>query len=212
MSLHVIGAGMGRTGTHSLKLALEKLGFGPCYHMVEVINNPQHVSFWHAAAEQEGDLDWLAVFSGYRAAVDWPSTRFVLHLANSVYSEARVILTERDPEKWYQSASQTIYPFAYRDLNAVDEQQKPFLRMVRKLIFEDTFHNRFEDADFAINIYQQHVKAVKRQIAPERLLTFSVADGWEPLCEFLRCEIPDEVFPYTNTTEDFNRPPAPVEA
>jgi hypothetical protein len=108
MALAVIGAGFGRTGTLSLREALDRLGFGPCYHMIELIEHPEHVDFWERAAAG-GEVDWDEVLRGYRAAVDWPACNFYAPLA-ARYADAKVILTVRDPERWHESDRQTISP------------------------------------------------------------------------------------------------------
>ena len=110
MGLEVIGAGFGRTGTLSLKLALEQLGFAQCYHMFEVMNHPEHVPLWRAAHRGE-PTDWEALFAGYRAAVDWPSCNFWREQLDT-WPDAKVILTQRDPERWYTSVMNTIWQSA----------------------------------------------------------------------------------------------------
>ena len=107
MSLKVIGAGFGRTGTKSLKQALEDLGFGPCYHMVEAFAHPEHVPVWEAAAQGE-PVEWEDIFRGYQSAVDWPAAAFYAQLM-ARYPDARVILTVRDPDRWYESVLNTLY-------------------------------------------------------------------------------------------------------
>ena len=108
MALKIIGPGFGRTGTKSLKIALDQLGFGPCHHMHEVRDNPEQLPAWENAA-RGGRCDWEAMFSGYVAQVDWPGARYWRELA-ARYDEAKVILTVRDPELWYDSMSKTIIP------------------------------------------------------------------------------------------------------
>ena len=105
--LEVIGAGFGRTGTHSLGLALEKLGFGPCYNVLEVSRNPGHTETWNSAIDGK-TADWDMLFASYRSAVEWPAVSFLPEITRH-YSEARAVLTLRDPESWYESASATIF-------------------------------------------------------------------------------------------------------
>ena len=194
MTLRVIGAGFGRTGTHSLKLALEQLGFGPCYHMVEVFKNPVAVQWWIDAAD--GAPDWPKIFNGYRATVDWPSVTFYAQLA-SANPDAKVILTERDPEDWFRSTQATIFPNA-----TPPDGDAPFDRMFRKVIGA-LFDDRMRDHDHVIDVFRRHNAEVRRRIAPERLLVYEVAQGWAPLCEFLGVPVPDTPMPKTNTTEEF---------
>src|SRR3712207_6210090 len=152
MALEVIGAGCGRTGTVSLKVALEELGFGPCYHMSEVFENAEHVEQWEAA--REGRANWEKVFDGYRATVDWPSAAFYEELMERE-PDASVILTVRDPEKWYESAWGTIYTIQKVVTSPIFSlaallvprirQTKRVARMARDLAWEDAFGGRFED-------------------------------------------------------------------
>jgi hypothetical protein len=196
VTLEVIGAGFGRTGTMSLKVALEELGFGLCYHMIEVFEYPEHVSLWEAAIRGE-PLDWEKIFGSYQAAVDWPTAAFYKELMR-VYPHAKVLLTIRDPEKWYESTMNTLYP-------TVDTlEPSPIMRMATKLVWEQTFDGNFEDRRYAIEVFKRHNEEVKKHVPPERLLVYEVKEGWKPLGEFLGVEIPEEKpFPHLNDTEAF---------
>jgi hypothetical protein len=205
MSIKVIGAGLGRTGTLSLKLALEELGFSKCYHMTEVLAHREDVRVWDAAARGE-PVDWDALFRGYQATVDWPGCSFYQELLRH-YPEAKVVLTVRDPEKWYESARQTIYsvrqvfPSWVRLLNP---RMRFFLRMVDRLIWAGTFQERFEDKPFAIAVFNQHNEHVRHVVPPERLLVYEVKEGWGPLCAFLGVPVPDgKPFPHVNDAAEF---------
>lgn len=201
--MKVIGAGFGRTGTLSMKAALEDLGFGPCYHMVEVFDKPQHVALWQAAAEGQR-IDWNALFAGYNATVDWPACNFYESLMQA-YPEAPVVLNVRDPERWYESVTNTIYQ-AGRALG--DGPQPPqvqaFGRMIGTLIWGGTFGGQFEDKQHAIAVFNRHIAEVKERVPPERLLIFDVQEGWEPLCHFLGVAAPDKPFPRLNDTAAFH--------
>ncbi len=201
MSLEVIGAGFGRTGTLSLKLALEKLGFGKCYHMLEVRENPEHVEVWQQATRGE-PVDWRALYQGYRATVDWPSCNF-WEIQLREFPDARVILSERDPKRWYESVMNTIYPSSMKARESNDPMIKSHAEMVFELIWEGTFHGRVENQEHAIDVYLAHNEYVKKQAPPDQLLVFQAADGWEPLCRFLEVPVPDEAYPRVNTTEEF---------
>jgi len=193
MALKVIGAGFGRTGTLSLKLALEQLGFGPCYHMMEVFKNPEAPSWWIDAAD--GHPNWPKIFDGYSATVDWPNATFYRELA-SYYPDAKVILTERDAEAWFNSTQATIFE---RDFTAGDTV---FDTMATKVIGR-LFDNRMHDRDHVTSVFKAHNARVREVIAPERLLVYEVAQGWEPLCAFLGVSVPDTPMPKVNSTEDF---------
>jgi hypothetical protein len=201
MGLSVIGAGFGRTGTLSLKAALERLGLGPCYHMLEVFKNPDHIAIWDRAAGGAA-VDWDALFQGYRSAVDWPVCRFYRELAEH-YPDAKVILTVRDPGKWFRSAWDTIFPVITSP--APDPIAQAQAVMARKIIAEQTFGGRLDDREHAIAVFHRHIEEVRKTIPPERLLAYELREGWEPLCRFLGRPVPDEPFPKVNTTEDFRR-------
>lgn len=192
MSLEVIGAGFGRTGTLSLKLALEQLGFGPCHHMLEVFAHPEQIPMWTAAAE--GRPDWPAIFQGFRSTVDWPSATFYREIAEA-YPDAKVVLTERDPEAWFASTQATIFKL---DLPEGD----PWADMVRKVVGA-LFDQRMHDKDKLISVYQAHNARVREVIPAARLLVYQVSEGWGPLCEFLGVAVPDGPMPKVNTTEEF---------
>jgi len=198
MSLKVVGAGFGRTGTHSLKLALEKLGFGPCYHMAEVFTHPGHAEAWLALAEGRSH-DFGSVLAGYRSAVDFPVVHFWRELAKA-NPGAKVILTERDPKVWYESARRTIFPRMAMDPDTAEYPTQ--LRMAQRIVKLLTFGGNLDEAH-VIDVYRRHNDEVRRTIAPERLLVFDGAMGWAPLCEFLQVPVPDEPFPRTNTAEEF---------
>ena len=196
MTLKVIGAGYGRTGTLSLKLALEQLGFGPCYHMVEVFKNPQAPTWWLEAADHKSD--WRKIFDGYSATVDWPGATFYAELADA-YPDAKVILTERDPEAWFASTQATIFPNA-----TPPDVDAPFPQMFRKVIGA-LFDNRMREHDHVIDVFKRHNAEVRRRIAPARLLVYEVAQGWEPLCKFLGVPVPSTPMPKENSKEEFGK-------
>ena len=199
MALKVVGAGFGRTGTLSLKTALEKIGFGPCYHMAEVFGRPEHIAMWHRLAF-ENQMDWDQLFSGFQATVDWPSARWWREIA-AHYSDAKVLLSVRDPQAWYKSMSDTIYqPLKDPAPDGAPEIVRLQSEMVRKAILAETFDNRFEDKAHVIEVFKRHNQDVRDSVDPARLLEFDVREGWAPLCRFLEVPIPDEPFPRLNDT------------
>jgi hypothetical protein len=202
----VIGAGFGRTGTLSLKAALEELGFGPCYHMTDLYSRPWDGRLWEAAWRGER-LDWEEIFGDYRATVDWPGCVFYAELMEA-YPHAKVLLAVRDPEGWYESARRTIHAVrrsAYSSVFAtLAWKLYPAFRVTDELIWEGTFGGRFEDKERAIEIFERHIEKVKRRVPPDRLLVYDVEQGWEPLCDFLGVEVPkDKPFPRLNDSESF---------
>jgi hypothetical protein len=211
MSLKIIGTGFGRTGTKSLKLALEMLGFGPCHHMAEVKAYPEQVPAWRAAGRGDS-IDWGALLEQYESCVDWPSVRFWRELSDR-FPGARIIHTIRPEDDWYRSVQETIYPRirSWPDMPAGTERDR--LQMAEELIDTQTFDGRLGDPAYALTVYRNHSAAVKHRIAPERRLVFEVAEGWVPLCQFLGVAVPDTPFPHINTTDDFlerDRPSQPT--
>ena len=199
MSLKVVGAGFGRTGTLSLKNALEKLGFGPCYHMMEVFPRPDHVAMWHRLAFGHS-IDWDLIFRDFRSTVDWPAARWWREIA-AHYPDAKVLLSVRDPEAWYKSMIDTIYQAMKAPApDGVPEMVRLQNEMARKAVLAETFDNRFEDKAYAIEVFKRHTQEVRDAIDPARLLVFDVREGWAPLCRFLEVPIPDEPFPRLNDT------------
>jgi len=199
MGLKVIGAGFGRTGTRSLKEALEMLGYAPCHHMMEVFTHPEQVPFWDRVALGE-KVDWEELFATYQSSCDWPSCTFYKELAD-YYPAAKIILSLRDPKSWFKSVSNTIMP-AMKKPGAGGPG--PLLPGVfgPLLIGQKTFGDDFSEAHM-IDVYERHNAEVKRIIPADRLLVFEASQGWEPLCKFLGVKVPVAPYPNMNTTEEF---------
>jgi hypothetical protein len=194
MALKVVGSGLGRTGTMSLKLALEQLGLGPCHHMVEVFMHPESVPLWIAAGE--GRPDWEAIFAGYASMVDYPGCKFWRELAD-FYPDAKVVHSVRDPQNWFESTQATIFAPNSLALGA-PEPMRTFFAMITA-----DFAGRLNDRDFMIDYFARHTERVVATIPKERLLVFEAKQGWGPLCEFLGVPVPDTPFPRENTRTDF---------
>ncbi len=207
MSLSVIGAGLGRTGTLSLKLALERLGLGPCHHMRELFRHPRLLRHWQDAAALR-PVAWEEVFAGYHSAVDWPSTHFWRELA-AAYPEAKIILTVRPEAAWWASFSRTIPLLLRRRAEVSDPHVRGVLAMATSIVVEQAMGGRPEDEATALARYRRQIAEVTAEVAPERLLVFDVAEGWAPLCGFLGLPVPDEPFPRTNSLEEFWDPSRP---
>ena len=206
MALKVIGAGFGRTGTLSLKLALEELGLGPCYHMIEVNAHPEHDAMWLALAKGEAS-DWRPMLEGYASTVDWPTAYFWKELA-AANPHAKIILTVRDPENWYESAAATIFARMLEfealrsDPIAVDPARRRHMEMINTLIVKKTFGSWLAK-DRAIAVFNAHNDEVRRLVPAERLLVYESGQGWETLCAFLDLPVPKTPYPKVNTTGDF---------
>ena len=219
-TLKVIGAGLGRTGTLSLHAALERLGFAPCEHMTNCFAHPERFALWLEAARRKraGEpIDWRPLFTGYRATVDWPGVYFWREMI-AAHPEAKVILTVRDPERWYDSARTTIYAATHarnatpaaRLLYGVVAWANPKagrgFRTVKETVWDGTLGGKFEDRDAAMRIFEDHNREVEATVPAERLLVFDVKQGWEPLCAFLGVPVPpNEPFPHVNDASDFAR-------
>ena len=199
MALAVIGAGFGRTGTNSLKVALEQLGFSKCHHMKEVPGSRKQVDAWHALSR--GDrVDWDDVFEGFAASCDWPSSVYWEELYRH-YPESVVILTDRDEERWYKSTIETIYPVTEaipKWLTRLIPRFKRVDEMVRGLVWDGVFEGRFEDKAHALRRYRENSERVKRGVNPAQLLVFEAKEGWEPLCAFLNVPVPETPYPHVN--------------
>ncbi|HVV53109.1 MAG TPA: sulfotransferase [Polyangia bacterium] len=197
-SFRVIGAGLGRTGTHSLKIALERLLGGPCYHMVEVFERPADVAVWQAAANRE-PVDWRKLFDGYAAAVDWPAAAFWPQIAEA-FPEALILFSTRDAEGWWKSADRTIFATFRRGLGP---REPPGWRQMITDVFGKTFTPGFLEEGPAKAAFERHAAEVRARAPKGRLLEWRAQDGWGPLCAALGVPVPDEPFPVSNTAEEF---------
>ena len=206
MSLRVIGAGFGRTGTLSLKVALEKLGFGPCHHMKEVVENQDQTEWFHRASKGE-KVDWHKVFEEYQSAVDWPAVAYYQELADE-FPDAKIILGIRDTDAWYQSVKETIYtviPNFPKWIRLVLPRANKALDMINRTVWIGEFSGRFEDKEFAVDVFNKHIELVRTVFPEERLLIHSAKDGWQPLCNFLGVPVPNEPYPWLNESISFKR-------
>jgi Sulfotransferase domain len=196
MTLKVVGAGVGRTGTNSLKVALEQLLGGKCHHMLEVLACPDQVPAWAAAIDGQ-PTDWTALLSGYVAQVDWPGASFWPELS-AANPDALVVLSVRAPESWYLSASTTIFTVFDR----VPPEVRPWFEKVRELLAA-RFSADLDNPAAMMTAFERHNQAVRDAIPAGRLLEWTTSDGWEPLCERLGVAVPTDPFPLTNTSAEF---------
>jgi len=195
MSLQVVGAGVGRTGTASLKQALERLLDGRCHHMLEILGDPAQVPGWMDAIDGR-DVDWQELLSDYVALVDWPGASFWRELS-AANPDALVLLSTRDPEAWYRSASNTIF-------NSFDHSPpglEDWFTAVQRMLGE-RFCDDLGNEAAMIDAFERHNAEVRAGVPAGRLLEWTVTDGWEPICERLGLAVPDEAFPKTNTTNE----------
>jgi len=196
MTLKVIGTGFGRTGTDSMREALTMLGFGPCHHMFEINNNDEQRRLWRALAKG-AKPDWERLFEGYSSCVDWPSAFYWRELIK-VYPEARVLLTYRTPESWWESFENMI--LAVKGMGEPDPDS-----LAATLVAEQVFGGRPDDKAHAIETYRANVEDVLATVPPGRLLVHRLGDGWPSLCAHLGASQPSESYPFRNTAEDVRR-------
>jgi hypothetical protein len=193
MALKIVGSGLGRTGTKSMQTALNMLGFGPCHHMVEVFAHPESRFLWMDAAA--GKPDWDAIFAGYQSMVDYPGAHHWRAIA-AYYPDAKVLHTVRDPDQWFESTQATI--FAPDGPASKPGPFSPFFAT-----FLDTFGEHLHDRAFMTDYFRRHTEEVIRTIPADRLLVYTVGDGWGPLCKFLGVKIPAEPYPSENSRAEF---------
>jgi hypothetical protein len=199
MTLRVVGAGLGRTGTHSLKLAFEQLFDAPCYHMLEIFQHPEDIVQWQSAAE--GVMpDWHQLFANYRAAVDWPASAYWSELADA-FPDAIVVLSTRPTDEWWRSADRTIWAVSRLPVPP-DPVAQAQMTMV-KLMLSERFTPQWSDETASKVAYERHNERVRATVAPERLVEWQPGDGWARLCAALELPVPDTEFPHVNTTDEF---------
>jgi hypothetical protein len=194
MALKVIGSGLGRTGTYSLKLALEQLGYVRCHHMLEVFQHPESIPLWVEAGR--GRPDWAAIFEGYQAMVDYPGCKFWRELMD-LYPDAKVLHSTRDPDQWFDSTQATIFA-----PGSTASDPPPELRPFMEMLLAD-FGGRLHDRAFMTDYLRRHDAEVAATVPTERLLVYRPGDGWEPLCAFLGAPVPETPYPRENTREQF---------
>ena len=199
MTLRVVGAGLGRTGTTSLKLALERLIGAPCYHMLEVFQHPEHRIVWQHAFEGQPTV-WSSLFEGYAATVDWPGAG-VWRSIHEAFPDAIVLLSTRPEDAWWRSASRTIFAGLAPRVGPANVGNDTFDPMSDAMM--NAFTPDFADERAAIEAYRAHNDAVRSSVAPSQLHEWSPGDGWEPLADALGVAVPDDAFPHLNTTDDF---------
>ena len=209
--MKLIGVGFGRTGTLSLKQALEQIGAGPCFHMLDLIegeNRERDLPYWVKIANDE-PVDWDEVFEPWQSTVDWPACTYWRELMDH-FPDAPLLLNYRDFDGWYRSVENTIYAVKKAALagelpEAADrEAPSPELwGVIEKIVWQGDFQGRFEDRGWVRDMYHERIEMLKREIPSDRLILWRLGDGWEPICEKLGVEVPDEPFPNVHATNEF---------
>lgn len=199
--MKLIGAGFGRSGTMSIKAALEQLGYGPCYHMKITLKRYHHMKFFMRAWAGK-EVNWKKFFRKYNSVVDWPACAYYKELMKE-FPEANVLLNMRDPESWYESMKETIYaiqpafPFWF---------PKVVRRLHDEIIWNGSLKGVFEDREKALAVYRQYIEDVKSTVPADRLLVYNVKEGWKPLCDFLGVPVPEgKSFPHINERKSFKQ-------
>ncbi|MHB8490813.1 MAG: sulfotransferase [Solirubrobacteraceae bacterium] len=206
--MQVIGAGFGRTGTMSLKVALEELGAGPCLHSLESLGNGEKgergesTTHWERLVRGE-EIDWREALKGFGSTVDWLCARYYPEIL-AAWPEAKVILSVRDPQDWYDSCFESLH--ATRGLvgsEGIADGQAAVLQAVDSAIWEDVFGGRFPERDYALEVFERHRREVSERVPADRLLVYDIQDGWRPLCELLDAPVPQTPFPHLNSRASF---------
>lgn len=213
MPIKIVGAGFPRTGTNTLKQALEQLGYSKTYHFKEMIANPTDLQYW-LTLEQTGTTNWDALYDGFEASVDLPAYPWYMEHMEK-YPDAKVILTVRPFDKWYDSLYNTIYQAGPRTLpeklvmlskllfNPRLRAMIKCVKFAKRRIFEVELQGKFEDKAFAEKVFNDHIEKVKATVPADKLLVYDVRDGWGPLCKFLGVPEPAEALPHLNKKENF---------
>jgi hypothetical protein len=213
MSIKIIGAGMPRTGTNTLKASLEKLGYMKTYHMKELLVHPEELHYWQTL-EKTGSTNWDELYDGFQATVDFPCYPwYKQHMLR--YPDAKVILTVRPFEKWYSSVQSTVWTAGPQTLPQKLAMMSKLLfnprlrkviqcvKLAKKMIFKVHLQGKFEDKAFAEKVFNQHIEDVKAHVPADKLLIYDVREGWGPLCKFLNVPEPTEALPHLNKKENF---------
>ncbi|KOG26255.1 sulfotransferase family protein [Streptomyces wedmorensis] len=198
--LKLINAGLGRTGTTSLKVALDRLGLGTCFHMFDIVGDGERLEQWAKIVCDGEEPDWAALYDGYTSAVDGPCAVYYRQISEA-FPEAKVILTVREAEGWYRSTYDTLYQFVLKSAEHPPEpgsRQARLLDLTSTMVWDGVFDGRFEDKDHAIAAYHRHNEEVVRALGADNVLVYDVKQGWEPLCAFLGVDVPQEEFPHAN--------------
>ena len=199
--MKLIGAGFGRSGTMSIKSALEQLGCGPCYHMKITLKRYHHMRFFMQAWAGR-KVNWKKFFRRYNSVVDWPACAFYRELMNE-FPDAKVLLNVREPESWYESMKETIFAI---------QPAFPwwFPRIVRtmhdEIIWSGSLKGVFENREKTLEVYRQYIEDVKSTVPADRLLVYNVNEGWKPLCDYLGIPVPEgKSYPYINERKSFKQ-------
>jgi len=207
MALKVIGTGLPRTGTASLKGALQLLGYQQTYHMDNLLNNPSQVHYWVELFDT-GSTDYDALFEGFAASTDFPGF-FAYKALLKQYPDSKFILTTRDPDIWYESIKNTVYQavtaFFQKD-TPTDSMRRVegVFQLLDRYLFGQFFKGTFLDKEKTLSLVNAYLDEINAIIPADKMLIYEISEGWQPLCDFLELRVPEIEFPYKNKREDFN--------
>jgi len=201
MSLQVVGAGLPRTGTASLVIALERLLGGRCYHMSVISGHPFDLGPDWVLAMAGGKPDWDEVFDGFAAAVDWPASMFWQELSEE-YPDALVLLSTRDnADTWWHSCDETFLPFARLALDPGWKEGRGLTELLERF----TGTKEWDDQNSMMAAYERHNDLVRKTIPSNRLLDWNATMGWEPICSALNLPVPEVPFPWVNRRSEWSK-------
>ena len=209
--MKMIGVGFGRTGTMSLKAALEELGAGPCFHMIDLImgeNKERDLEYWIQIADGE-PVDWDEVFEPWEATVDWPAASKWREMVDA-FPDVPVLLNVREFDGFYKSCENTILAVKEAAMagelteDANREQPAPELwQAIEKLIWQGDFQGRFKDKEWVRQMYYERIETIKSEVPADRLVYWELGDGWDKLADALGVDVPDTPFPHLHDTNEF---------
>lgn len=200
IAVRVVGAGLGRTGTNSLKVALQRLLGGRCYHMHELLERPDDTEHWERAAAGEfATWEWL--WQDYVATIDFPAAMFWRELLADSPDAVVLLSTRESAQIWWDSFQRTILQSLTGEVPA-DRPDWARRRAMNLSVLARLTPGWRTETD-AIDAYQRHNEEVRQTVPPDRLIDWRPGDGWEPICSVLGVAVPEEAFPHENTTADF---------
>jgi hypothetical protein len=201
MDLRVIGAGLPRTGTASLRIALGELLGGYVYHMREILGHPFDLGDVWNQALAGATPDWNQLYDGYVAAVDWPTSLFWRELCEA-YPDALVLLSVRDTaETWWHSTDETILPYARMALDPGWDSGCGLVDLLERF----TGSVEWDDPARMVSTYERHNAEVRQAVPRDRLLEWQATQGWAPLCRALDVAVPEMPFPWVNRSSEWDQ-------
>ena len=198
--LRIVGAGLGRTGTDALKIALEALLGGSCYDVSELLPRAGDLAVWRAALWKE-PVDWKLLLDGYTATIGWPAASFWNEIL-AAHAGAFVLLSSRDPDEWWTSIERTVVPLLMHADPAAGDAFNARRELLRALL-RSRLTPDWLDREAATKAYERHNARVRAEVPPAQLIDWHAGDGWGPICAALELPVPDLEFPREDSVADF---------